>query len=68
VSPEAEFIAAELPEIAKIIHNECWLEGERRGCAVDRYDPVVLERVAAIILGGVGAHLRQVHGRGVARG
>ena len=30
-----EIIRAELPEVAAIIRDECWLEGERRGHAVD---------------------------------
>jgi hypothetical protein len=48
---------AQLPYIAKIIEDETWLEGERRGCAVDRRDPVVLERVCSIVL-EMGSSLR----------
>ena len=59
MSPESEFIQAELPEIERIVLNECWLEGERRGQEVDRHDPAIQERVADIILTGEGARLRQ---------
>jgi hypothetical protein len=59
MSPESEFIRAEIPDIEKIVKNECWLEGERRGCVVSPSDDVVRRRVADIILGGAGAYLRQ---------
>lgn len=59
MSPESEFIQAEIPEIERIVRNECWLEGERRGCPVDRHDPAIRERVADIILTTVGAKLRR---------
>jgi hypothetical protein len=58
MSPESEFIQAEIPEIERIVRDECWLEGERRGCPVDRHDPVIRDRVAEIILTSVGAQLR----------
>jgi hypothetical protein len=61
MSPESEFIQMEIPEIAQIFRDECWLEGERRGTAVDPKDEVVQSRVAEIILSGVGARLRQGH-------
>ena len=47
----------QLPLIAKILEDETWLEGERRGCPVDRRDPVVVERVCLIVL-TQGAALR----------
>ena len=56
---QAEFIRSEIPDVKIIVENECWLEGERRGEAVDSRDPAVQERVADIILNGVGAFLRQ---------
>lgn len=59
MSSESEFIYRELPDIAKIVRDECWLEGQRRGCAVDPHDDVVRQRVADIILDGVGEQLRQ---------
>ena len=49
---------AQLPLIAKIIDDETWLEGERRGAPVLRHDPVVLERVCAIVL-EIGGSLRE---------
>ncbi|MBI2511214.1 MAG: hypothetical protein HYV96_04505 [Opitutae bacterium] len=48
----------QLPLIAKIIRDEMWLEGERRGCAVGEDDPVVRENVCQVIL-RVGAELRR---------
>ena len=59
---ESEIIRAEIPDVEVIVRNECWLEGERRGQAVDRSDDAIRERVADIILGGVGADLRKKHG------
>jgi hypothetical protein len=59
MSSESEFIRAEIPDIEKIVRNECWLEGERRGCPVLPTDDVIRRRVADIILGGAGAYLRQ---------
>jgi hypothetical protein len=48
----------ELPVIRKIIDNETWLEGERRGCAVASHDPVVTERVCSVIM-QIGRQLRE---------
>lgn len=48
----------QLPRIEKIIRDETWYEGERRGCAVGPDDPVVRENVCQIIL-RVGALLRE---------
>jgi hypothetical protein len=59
MSPESKFIYMEIPEIARIVRDECWLEGERRGTSVDPKDKVVQARVAEIILSGVGARLRK---------
>ena len=47
----------EIPVIQKIIADETWLEGERRGCFVPPSDRVVRERVCAVIL-RVGQQLR----------
>lgn len=47
----------ELPVIDKIIRDETWLEGERRGCWVSPHDPVVRENVCRVIL-RIGAELR----------
>jgi hypothetical protein len=60
MTPESEFILEEVSSVAKIVRDECWLEGERRGVSVDPRDAVVQERVADIILSGVGAEIRSV--------
>jgi hypothetical protein len=64
MSSESEFIRAEIPDVETIVRNECWLEGERRGCAVDPKDAVIRQRVADIILTGAGAYLRRLHSAG----
>lgn len=56
-----ELIRSEISDVEDIVQVECWLEGERRGRAVDRQDPAVQQRVADIILGGAGAALRRKH-------
>jgi hypothetical protein len=58
---EAEFIRSEIADVAAIVQNECWLEGERRGTAVDASDVAVQQRVAEIILAGAGAEIRRIH-------
>ncbi len=50
-------VLRELPVIDKIIRDETWLEGERRGCWVSSEDPVVRENVCAVIL-RIGRELR----------
>ena len=47
----------ELPIIQKIIDDETWLEGERRGCHVSPDDHVVREKVCEIVL-RIGQELR----------
>jgi hypothetical protein len=59
MSRETQIIRAEIPEIARILENECWLESERRGYEVGPHDEVIRRRVAEIILGGAGAYLRE---------
>lgn len=51
-------IFRQLPVIQKIIADETWLEGERRGVPVSSEDPVVRENVCEIVL-RVGAALRE---------
>ena len=51
-------VVRELPVIDKIIHDETWLEGERRGCPVSPKDPVVRENVCRVIL-RIGRELRE---------
>jgi len=48
----------ELPIIAQIIHDETWLEAERRGCFVTADDPAVRNKVCETVL-RIGADLRQ---------
>lgn len=48
----------QLPVIQRIIADETWLEGERRGCWVSPDDPVVRENVCRVVL-TVGAALRE---------
>ena len=55
---ERTILIRERSVIQKIIHNEVWLESERRGCHVPANDPVVRENVCAIVL-RVGAEMRE---------
>ena len=48
----------ELPVIQKIIEDETWYEGERRGCWVSPSDPVVRENVCQVVL-RIGGDLRR---------
>ena len=50
-------ITSEIQEIKKIIRDETWLEGERRGCPVRPDDVVVRERVCSVIL-RIGQQMR----------
>ena len=63
MSPESKFIRDEIPEVQRLVRDECWLDGDRRGHPVNPRDRVVQERVADIILGGVGAEMRRKCGR-----
>ena len=51
------FLRSEMQMIHKIIRDETWLEGERRGKPVEPSDPVVRERVCQVVL-RVGAQMR----------
>lgn len=62
MSSESEFIYNEIPDVAEIVRNECWLEGQRRGCPVEASDDYIRQRVADIILDGAGAEIRQRRG------
>ena len=48
----------EIPVIHKIIRDETWLEGERRGCRVPMHDAKVRENVCQVIL-RIGQELRE---------
>jgi hypothetical protein len=52
-------VARELPIIKKIVEDEVWYEGERRGCTVSPNDPIVHENVCRVIL-QIGASLREM--------
>ena len=56
---EAEFIREQISDVEGIVRNECWLEGERQGRAVDPKEMVIQERVADIILAGAGEEFRR---------
>ncbi len=51
-------IVRELPVIQKVIQDEMWYEGERRGCYVPPDDPVVREHACEVIL-RIGRELRE---------
>ena len=48
--PHDPIVHHQLPVIRQIIHDETWLEGERRGCYVSPKDRVVRENVCQVIL------------------
>ena len=48
----------QMPVIQKIVADETWLEGERRGCFVPPTDRVVRERVCEVVL-RIGQQLRE---------
>ena len=52
-----QLIFLELHIIQKIIADETWLEGERRGHEVDPHDPAVIATVCEIVL-RIGAEMR----------
>ena len=60
---EPDFILSEIPDVADIVRQECWLEGERRGSPVDPSDVSVQQRVAEIILDGEGQRIRDLRRR-----
>lgn len=55
--PVDPVLLREIPVIQKIIQDEMWLEGERRGCPVPATDAVVRENVCRVIL-QIGQQLR----------
>lgn len=56
--PADSVLLREIPVIQKIIQDETWLEGERRGCTVAPTDQVVREHVCEVIL-RIGQQLRE---------
>ncbi len=57
MTPHDTIILREIPVIRKIIQDETWLEGERRGCVVKADDQIVRERVCEVVL-RIGQQLR----------
>ncbi|MEO6993232.1 MAG: hypothetical protein ABI273_06365 [Lacunisphaera sp.] len=57
MAPIDPVVFRELPVIQKVIDDETWYEGERRGCYVSPEDPVVRENVCMVIL-RIGRELR----------
>jgi hypothetical protein len=58
MSPFDPILFRELPVIQKVIEDETWYEGERRGCYVAPEDPVVRENVCLVVL-RIGRELRE---------
>lgn len=58
MTPLDPVVLNEIPLIRKIIRDETWYEGERRGCWVSSDDPVVKENVCRVIC-RVGEELRR---------
>lgn len=58
MAPIDPVVFRELPVIQKVIDDETWYEGERRGCYVSPDDPAVREKVCLIIL-RIGRELRE---------
>ena len=58
MTPLDPVIFRQLPIIQKIIQDETWLEGERRGCFVAPNDRVVRDNVCKVIL-RVGQQIRE---------
>jgi len=58
MNPFDPVLLSEIPMIQKIIRDETWLEGERRGCQVPAQDATVRENVCRVIL-RIGQELRE---------
>jgi len=59
----SELIRAEIGDVKAIVKAACAMEEAHRGGGpVDPHEAAVQVRVADIILGGVGAYLRQMYG------
>jgi hypothetical protein len=59
MAPLDPIVSQEIPIIQKIIQDETWFEGERRGCFVSPDDPVVVDHVSEIIL-RIGSDMREM--------
>ena len=58
----SELIRAEIKDMKAIVQAACAVEQAHRGVPVDPHETAVQVRVADMILEGLGAHLRAVHG------
>lgn len=58
MNPSDPVLARQLPLIAKIVADETWLEGERRGRPVEPEDATVRENVCLVVL-RMGHEMRQ---------
>lgn len=67
MNPDDPILFRQLQVVQKIIADETWLEGERRGCPVSPHDRVVRENVCRVIL-RVGQEMREVATRACAGG
>jgi hypothetical protein len=56
--PSDPIVRRQLQVIKKIIQDETWLEGERRGRPVSPDDPAVRENVCGVVL-RIGQNLRE---------
>ena len=56
---QREIILRQRRFVNEMYHNEMWYEGERRGCWVDRDDPIIENRVHQIIA-NVGGNIRSI--------
>ena len=57
MNPCDPVLAIQRPMIQKIVADETWLEGERRGRFVESTDPVVRHNVCTVVL-QIGADMR----------
>ena len=57
MNPRDPVLARQRSMIQKIVADETWLEGERRGHSVDSTDPVVRHNVCNVVL-QIGAEMR----------
>lgn len=67
MNPHDPVLFRQLPIVQKVIADETWLEGERRGCPVSPQDAVVRENVCRVIL-RIGREMREVASRALASG
>jgi hypothetical protein len=62
MNDSSETIRAEIRDIRMIVQAACAAERAQRGAPVDPHEVAVQVRVADMILNGIGARLRAIHG------